>query len=311
MAFGNIGTFYLPDTATTAGASLWGTNVRKLITATGTATNTTQTNHSTGGAVTRTVRPYASSTTDADQSLFGWAIQGSDMNSVAGALRFFPAGNHTATFKMNQSTAVSVSATVTMYVYRIGPAASRTPTLLGSNPATVTVPATGSDVTVAVTVALSEVVFDVDETIQYSFEVNCAGLAVTGRILAVFTGNFNGVDARVDTPTLGVRAETTGSASGTGAATAAGGLVLGATGAASGVGAAAGTGAASAATTGSSAGVGTAAAQGASTATTTGTAAGSASAAGQASIVLGATGTVTVGGGGGTTVTRPIYVFDD
>lgn len=315
MAFGNITALYLP-TAANAGTSQWGTDVRKLLDTADTGSDaTTVTDHGTGGAVSRTEDPYTTSAADGVEANFGWAVTPGDMNSVAGARRFFPAGNHVATVRMGSNTVLAATGTITMFVYRVGTAAaSRARTLLGSNTASVALPINSGEVTMTCTVALGEVIFEPDETIQYSFEFNLAGVAITGRTAKFFTGTQTAVQARVDTPKLGVLADTTGTSVGVGAAAGESGKVLGTVGGATGVGGAEAVGASTATTTGSAAGSVAVAGLGSSVAGATGTAAGSGQATGAASIVLGTVGTVNIGGDGGgetTTVVRPIFVFDD
>lgn len=313
MAFGLVSTLYFPDTsANSVGTFDWGTDIRKLITtALGSSANSTQMNVSTGGAVTRTFDPFSTSTADLDQTLYGWAIQVADMGSATGALRFFPAGNHTMTATMNQSTVLSVAGTVTMYVYKVGAAPGRTRTLIASNSAAVTWPATGSFVTATVTVACPAITFAVDETIQYSFELNAAG-TIGGRIIAFFTGLSNSVQARIDTPELGIVASGVGASSASASTAGAAGIVLGTAGASSASSSAAGTFSARADMAGAATASSSAAAVGSSVAGTVGAAAGAATAAGAASRVLGTVGTAQVGGGGGTTtIKRTVLLFDD
>lgn len=316
MPFGNISTLHIPRSAL-AGASQWGSDVRKLLDAAGGGSEfTTETNHSTGGAVIRTVDPYTSSVADGTEANFGFAVTPSDMNSVAGALRFYPAGNHTASFLMAHTTSVPPAATgtLTMYVYRVGPAAGRTRTLLGSGTASIAVPALGAGVTASVTVALAEVIFAADETIQYSFEFSIAGVAVTGRLIGYafpYDDGTTAVPAKIVTPRLGVLADTTGTATGTGTAAGVTGQVLETLGTATGTGVAAGVGASRAETTGTAVGSGVASGLVSSVAGTTGTATGAGTAAGLASKVLGTTGMVEIGGGGTTIINRRVFVFDD
>lgn len=297
MAFGNITTLYLP-TAGNAGASQWGSDVRKLLDAADAGVDATSiTDHGTGGEVNRTVDPYTTKATDDTQANFGWAITPSDMNSVSGARRFFAAGNHTANVRMGHTGATGATGTLTMYVYRVGPAAGRTRTLLGSNTASVALPALGGDVTATVTVALGEIIFEADETVQYSWEFSVTGIAITGRTATFYTGTHPSNVSRISTPRLGVLADTTGSASGSGVAAGVGGKVLGTVGSAAGSVAVSGEMSATATTTGTASGAGTASGVGASTASATGTASGVGTATGLASIVLGTTGTVEIGSG--------------
>lgn len=313
MAFGNITTLYLPVTAN-AGSSQWGTDVRKLLDSADAASDAlTKTNHGTGGAITVSADPYTTATADLDQTLYGWAITPADMNSASGAKRFYPAGDHVLTIRMGHNGTTSVTGTLWVYIYRVGPSPGRTRTLLGNSNAGVNLPITSGEVTAVVTVALPEVVFDVDETVQYSFEFVCAGIAIVGRIATLFTGTQTAVVARVDTPKLGVLADTTGSSSGSVSVDGVSGKVLATIGASTGVGAASGVGASRADTTGTAAGAAVASGQGSSVAGTTGTAAGSGIAAGLASIVLGTVGTVEIGAGGAepTVIVRRLLIVDD
>lgn len=298
MAFGNITTLYIP-TAANAGASQWGTDVRKLLdSADASSDSTTITNHGTSGAVTRQFDPYTTKSADDTTDLFGWAITPTDMNSVTGALRFYPAGNHTVTVRMKHSSATGATGTLYMYAYRVASAASsRTRTLLGSSTASVSLPALAGEVTGTCTVALSEVVFQADETIQYSFKFNVTGVPISGETVTFYGGTQTAVVSKVATPKLGVLADTTGTATGTGAASGATALVLGTVGSSSGTGTATGAASSTAATTGTSAGTGSAAGVASSVAGAVGSASGSGTAAGLASVVLGTVGTASVGAG--------------
>lgn len=279
MPFGNISTFYLP-TAANAGASLWGTDVRRLVTFIDPPSDaTSKTNHSTGGAVTRTVDPYTTTTTDDVQANFGWAIAPTDMGSVAGAKRFMLAGDHVATVRMGHNGATAVTGTLFLFAYRVA-AGTRARTLLGSDSASFNLPINAGEVTASVALTLPEIIFEPDETIQYSYEVSCAGIALVGRILTFYTGTQAGVAARMDTPTLGVLADTTGSATGLGLATGTTGKVLGSVGSAAGIGTGIATGASTAETIGSAIGAGTAAGMTSAVAGTTGAATGTGTAAG-------------------------------
>lgn len=314
MAFGNISTLYLP-TAANAGASQWGTDVRKLLNAAdATADLTTVTDHGTGGAVVRTADPYSTNATDGVEANFGWAVTPADMDSVTGARRFFPAGNHTLTARMSHNAATGWNATVVVYVYRVASAANgRARTLLGSASANAELPAASAQVVAVVPVALPEIVFAADETIQYSMEFNVGGVAVVGRLVTFHAGTSAGTAARIDTPVLRVLADTTGAATGVGTAAGETGKVLAAQGAATGLGTAAGALSAQAATTGAATATATAAGQASAVAGTTGSADGLGVAAGLGGKVLGTVGAVEIGPGGGgtTTYVRPIFVFDD
>lgn len=220
MPFGNIATFYLPVTAS-AGASLWGTDVRKVLSLPdGTADALTKTDHGTAGAPNlRTVDPFTTTTDDLDQSLYGFAIAPADMNSVAGAKRFFPAGDHTLTWQASHNGATVATPTHTLYVYRVASAAAgRVRTLLGSASLLNNIPALSSESTQTVTVTLPEVIFQPDETIQYAWETSQAGIAIVGRILTHYTGTQTAVQSRIDTPGLKTLADTAGTANGSGTA---------------------------------------------------------------------------------------------
>ena len=299
MAFGNITTLYVP-TAANAGSSQWGTDVRKLLDAADTGSDaTTKTDHGTGGAVNRTADPYTTSTTDTTEANFGWAITPSDMNSVSGARRYYPAGDHVLTMRFGHNGATGATGTLTMYVYRVASAASgRGRTLLGSNTASVVLPAVSGEVTAACTVTLAEVIFESDETVQYSLEFNVAGITIVGRIVTLFCGTQSSVAARVDTPKLGVLADTTGSSSGSVTVEGISGKVLGATGASSGVGTASGEMSATAGTTGSASGTCLVDGLASSVAGGVGSAGGTTAVSGLASIVLGTVGSVNIGSGG-------------
>lgn len=313
MAFGNISTIYI-TTAANAGTSQWGSDVRKFLDSADAASdNTTTTNHGTGGAVLRTYDPYTAATADLTQADYGWAITPTDMGSVSGALRFYPAGNHTATIRMNSNYLLQTNGTMTMYVYRVGNAAGgRARTLLGSNSATVTFPAASGAVTAVVTVALAEVIFEADETIQYSFEMSTAGQVTPAVLTRMLLGTTTGVESRIDTPTLKVLGDTTGTSTGTSTTTGVTGKVLAISGTSSGVATASGVISSRSDFTGSSAGVSTVSGQMSSVAGFVGTSAGIATASGLTSKVLGTVGTVEIGaGGGGTIVKKPTYIFDD
>lgn len=313
MPFGNITTLYLP-TAANAGASQWATDVRKLLSSADSGSDAgSKTDHGTNGAAqNRTVDPYTTTTTDFDQSTVGWAVDPSDMGSVTGALRFFPVGNHVATVQVGHNAVTASSATITMYVYKVGSAASgRTRTLLASGAsATINLPLNSGEATFLITVSVPEVIFQPDETIQYSFELSSPGIVILGHICTFYTGTQSGVVGRIDTPKLGVLADTTGSASGSGTAEGVGGKVLGLIGSSSGTSSADGVGGSTSTTTGSSSGSGSANGLGSSVAGSTGSTSGSSSVNGQASIVLGVVGVAVVGEGGGITI-RPLILFDD
>lgn len=296
MVFGNITTLYFP-TAANAGASQWGTDVRKVLDSADAGLDSTTINqHGTGGAVTRTADPYSTIAADNDEKLYGWAVTPADMNSVSGARRFYPAGDHVATLRMSQSAVAGAVVTVTMFVFRVGNAAGgRVRTLLGSGSATPTLAALNAISTVTITVTLAEIIFEPDETIQYEFETNVAGVAVTGRNVTFHLGTQGGVANRVDTPRLGVLKDFTGIAAGTSTAEATVSEVLGTVGVSAGTSTAAGALSAVGAMVGIATGTSTAAGALSAVAGTIGTAAGTSSADGDMGLILSTVGTATVG----------------
>jgi hypothetical protein len=307
MAFGNISTFYLP-TAANAGPSLWGSDVRKLLSSADAGNDTTtKTDHGTGGSVTRTLDPYTTKATDDTESNFGFAVDPVDMGSVAGALRFIPAGDHVATLRTASNQAMtSAQAAYTMYAFRVGPAPARTRTLLGSaSGAAFNYGAIANAYrTEAVTLNLPEIIFAADESIQYSLEQACNGVAVLGRINTHDTGTQGGVAVRIDHPGLKVLAEGTGTSSAAATASGVTGKVLAAVGSVSGIGSASGVTGATFAATGAAAGIATASGAASSRWGFTGSADGVATVDGQAGKVIGAVGTVEIGGEGGETIIK-------
>lgn len=202
MAFGVITTLFFPVTAN-AGASMWGTDVRKLITPADAGNDAaTKFAMSTNAAAhTVTADPYTSQTLDLAEADYGWAIQPSDMNSVAGALRAMGAGNHVALLRIQSTTATNPNGSLTMFAYRVGPAAGRARTLLGS--ATITGQTFDTTIrTYTITLALGALVFAADETIQYSFELNGQGVAITGKNNSFYTGTITAIPAKIDFPAL-------------------------------------------------------------------------------------------------------------
>lgn len=219
---------YLPIAAS-AGASLWGTDVRAMLAAPdATADATSLCAHGTALAdTTRTVDPYSSSSADGTEANFGWAIDAgtgaAGMGSTATVKRRMLAGNHVATTRLSHdSTLGDSTATLHFFAYRVGPAAGRARTLLGSVNQAVNLAALNAVGTYTATIALGELVFENDETIQYSFEVTATGVLVTGANSVFRAGTDGGVAVRVDFPELRTIIETVGAS--TGAATAASSL---------------------------------------------------------------------------------------
>lgn len=292
MAFANgTTTGYLPIAP---GSSLWGTNVRKVIaSADATSDNTTVQNYGTNtGTQTRTVRPMANSAGDADETLFGWGIQSTDMNSVSGAQRMMAAGTHSFIAHVETNSVLGANVTVNFWVYKIGSAAGgRVPTQVAVNSLATTFGAAatgGSDLTV--TASVPEIVFDADETIQWSLEFLSPGVAITGKTSTIYVGTHSaGTQARVTFPALKTVAPTTGSSTGAGSASGVTGKVLGTEGSGSGSATASGSMGSTGGMVGASAGNGTASAVGASIGGMTGSSVGAGAAAGS----LGAVGSMT------------------
>lgn len=283
VAFGNIGTFYLPIPAS-AGASLWGTDVRKVLdVADGSSDSTTKTNHGTGAAVNRVVDPFTTTTTDDNTGLYGFAITATDMNSVVGALRMFPAGNHVATMRVvNSDTNAAAGFQASMYVFRVGPAPGRTRTLIASATGQ-TFPLPGSlagTTTNTLTVTCPEIVFEAGETVQWQFRMSGAGAAITGRLVTIYTGTEGGVAVRISTPTLKILAQADGASAGSGAGSGDSQKILNAAFSGTGVGTVTGVMGATGSMDGSSSGVGTGTGVGAATSSMEGSSAGSAAVAG-------------------------------
>lgn len=220
MAFGNVSTFYFP-TAANAGASQWGSDVRKLLdSADAGSDGTTITNHGTGsGVVTRTCDPYTNNASDLTQADYGWAVTPTDMGATAAANRMIPAGDHIVTWRVDPSDALSSNPIIHVYVYKVGSAAaSRARTLIATDSATIAV-SLGAATTGTITVTCPEIIFGNDETIQYSLECEVAGVVITGRTVVHFTGTNGGAQIRVDHPGLRYNHIVSGDTVGKGTAT--------------------------------------------------------------------------------------------
>lgn len=311
MPFGNLSTLFVP-TAANAGASQWGTDVRRLRdVADSAADTTTVTDHGTNGnPQVRTVDPYSTTTDDLDQTLYGFAVAPSDMGSVAGARRFYPAGNHSLTVRVSHNGATSSNANLILYVYRVGPSPGRTRTLLGSATGpTFSLPALSGEVDATVTVALGEIIFEPDETIQYSWELSAVGIAIAGHTVTHILGTATaGTVSRLNTPRLGVLADTTGTVTSGATVSGTGGKVLGTVGSSAGIGSVAGVGASQAASTGAASGSAVVAGQASSLAGTTGSASGSSVTSGIGGKVIGSVGTVQIGSTEAPVIYRPLII---
>jgi hypothetical protein len=309
-------TMYLPI-AGSAGASLWGTDVRAMLTSPdGTADTSSTLTHGTGGDTRCTVDPYTASSTDAAQDAYGWAINPADvaagMGSTSTLKRKMAAGNHVCTLRLSHSATLGDStATLHFFAYRVGPSPGRTRTLLGSVDQAISLGALGAEATYNATIALGEVVFDNDETIQYSYEITATGQVVSGASTTFRTGTSGGVAVRVDFPELRTITEMVGSSAGVAAANGVTGKVLPVAGSSAGVATVAGVLGATKGTVASAAGVAVAAGVAAAVKGTVASAAGSAMASANMATVKGVVGTVDVGAGGGTVVRRKrIIIYD-
>lgn len=305
MAFANgLTTFYLPTTPN-AGASLRGTDVRKLLDSADSGSDaTTQTSHGTGGATARELDPYTNNNGSLAVANYGWMVDATDMGATPTKKRIIFAGDHTATLRTTSNQVGGVS-NFTLYAYRIGPAPSRTATLLGSQ--------TGADFnygvvpnayrTETVTLNLPEIVLEDDETIQYSLACNSPGVVVVGRTNSHNTGTQGGVAIRIDHPGLGTLVETTGTAAGGSSASAQAANIMAANGSGSGTSAASASVGGIAGTTGESTGAATATAEVGAVSAATGAASGSSQATAATALIKATVGTSEVGSGG----SAPIY----
>lgn len=204
MAFGNIATFYFP-TAANAGASQWGSDVRKMLDSADAASDaTTVTSHGTGtGQTRRTFDPYTTSTADLTEADYGWAPTPADMNSVVGALRYVRAGDHVLTLRtLSSSVTGSGSLPIFAFIYRVAASPAFTRTLIDSVQVSVTSPG-ASPGTVTITVpGVPEIALAAGETIQYSIERIASGVAIIGHTITWYMGTQGGVAIRVDFPGL-------------------------------------------------------------------------------------------------------------
>lgn len=314
MAFGAITTVYLP-VAASAGSSLWGSDVRRLLESPDAAADTTNTTaHGTGGDTRRTVDPYTASSSDAAESDFGWAITPLDMGSTATEKRRQAAGDHTCTVRLSHSATLGdSSATLHFLAYKVGPAPDRTRTLLGSVNQSVSLGALGAEATYNAAISLPEIVYQDDETLQYGFEITASGQVLSGASTTFRTGTSGGVAIRVDFPRLDTIVESIGSAQGSGVITAdvarimaANGSSAGSTSVLAGVGGIAGTIGAAAGSDATAAVVGAISAA-------TGAAQGESAALGITGLIKATEGAVDVGNGAGAPIYRrtTILLADD
>ncbi len=311
MAFGTISVLYIPSTFTTA--AVGGTRIAKLVDVADAATNTsTTTLHPSNSTSRRFTDPYLTGTNAnvGPDSTRGYAVTVADMNSVAGALRFYPAGTHTAIFYASGGSTAGNN-TYYLLAYRVGPSPTFTKTLLGSASAT----GSGLGATVSIPLSLGQIVLAAGETIEYEIDGETNPGVVTGTITYSFgtsSAITGSVVSRITTPELGILASSYGTSVGVATVAGAATPVIGSPGSAAGSAVVDGNFSAVASFVGNATGSATAAGQLSATASFVGTAAGSAAAAGSSSSVIGSFGTATVGGGGGTTIVRrSTLVFED
>ena len=311
MAFGAITTVYIPIAAS-AGSSLWGTDVRKVLDSADAATDaTTTTSHGTGADTRRTVDPYSASSTDITESDYGWAIDPADMGSTATKKRRQAAGDHTCTLRLSHSATLGdTSAVLHFFAYRIGPSPGRVRTLLGSVNQNINLAALGAIGTYTATIVLGEIVYEDDETLQYSFEITAAGQIVTGASTTFRTGTQGGVAIRVNFPRLDTIVETTGTSGGSSTATAAVANIMASNGTAAGTSTITADVGGIAGATGSASGTGVASADVGGVAGATGTSAGTSQATADTAVIKATVGTVDIGAGGDTVISPVFTVFD-
>jgi hypothetical protein len=215
VAFANGTTQVYIPIAGSAGASLWGTDVRKvLLSPDATSDATTITNQGTGGAVTRTLDPFTTTTADLTEADYGYAIDPADMNSVAGATRRMLAGTHTIQQMVSCNRAATGAVnTYTAYLYKVGASPTFTRTLQGS----FTTAAFGFSVTpntpqaVQITMtSMPQIDFAAGETVAWSLEFTGPGTAAVGRLITHYTGTTVGATTDIRFPALKTVLETDG-----------------------------------------------------------------------------------------------------
>lgn len=311
MTFGAITAVYLPVSAN-AGASLYGSNVRSLLSAPdATADASSVTSHGNGGDTLRTVSAYAQSSADSIQEDYGWAIPASDMGSTDTEKRRQKAGDHSCTLRLSHSSTLGdSSAELHFYAYRVGPAPDRARTLIGSVIEPISLNALGAQVTYTASIAIPEIVYEADESLQYSFEIRATGQALTGANTIFRTGTSGGVAVRVDFPRLDTIVEITGTAQGGSTAIAKVANIKAAVGESHGISTAQGVVGGIAAAVGTAQGTSVAVASVGGIAGSVGTSQASSEAIAKVAVVKGTVGTSNVGGGD-VIYNRPVYIFSD
>lgn len=310
MAFGTINAFYTNGSGGFQSANVGGNRIAKLLASPDATTSTsTQTTHPANSSTRRVVSPYQASANAGPDSTRGLAIDPADMGSVAGALRFFPAGNHVAHFYATGGNTLGNN-TYLLRAYRIGPSPAFAKTQIGGEASAA---ASGLGAAVAVSLALPEIVFLPGETILWTWDVQTNPGIVAGTVtISLGTSSaLNGsVVARMQTPELGILAKARGAAAGVAAVQGQASIVLPARGASAGVASVQSQASSTAGGQGRAAGVASAQAQGSAVAGVQGRAAGVASVTGQASVVLGAVGTAVVGSGQSVIRRKRVVIFD-
>lgn len=312
MAFGTISVFY---TSGSAGgyiaAGVGGNRIAALrSTQDTTESGSTQTTHTANATTRRVVSPYQSSANAGPDSTRGFAIDPADMGSVAGALRFFPAGNHVFTFYATGGNALG-SNTYFLRAYRVGPSPSFTKTLIATEAS-----ATGSGLgaSVSVSLPLPQIIFQPGETIMYEPDVQTNPGITAGTVtisLGTSSALTGSVVARITTPELGILASARASAAGAGDATARGSIVLPARAAASGLGVASARPSVTAGARATASGNGIALGRPSAVAGAVASAAGSSQVLGRITRIVGAVGTVNIGAGGSAVIRRKRVLIID
>ena len=201
-ALGHVGQFYFPTNAA-KGASLWGTTVYALAYAAGAADTTTTLTVASGTSTPAIiVKPYANSNTidGSTRDLWGFGILPADMNSVAGATRYMPAGNHTATITVSSSQTAGNNVTPVMYVYQVSSAATgRARTLIAySGGAQINGTLANANATGSVTVPCPRIDLGPDETLEYALQLLVAQNVLSSTTITLTLGSTS-----LTTPALG------------------------------------------------------------------------------------------------------------
>lgn len=277
----------------------WGTDIRAMRASSPADIDTTKADFGTsGGAKTITFDPLTTRSTTGIVDIFGWAwnslaASGDSLGSVAGAKRFYRAGDYTLSYELWTTLATGTTCTLTRRVYRVG--ADGTRVQVGAfTTGSISVGNSLSPTTYTTTVAVGEYIVEAGETILLVLACNSSSNALGNTITLRL-----GADTFEEIPSPGwlTLADTTGSASGSGVATGESGKVLATIGASIGEGSATGEMSSRADAIGSAAGVGAGSAQASSIAGTVGSSTGVGTGSGLTSIVLGGIGSVVIGAG--------------